>query len=485
MELYELTAHEVRDLLRKREISAEEVLDRIYDRINSVESKVGAFINFSLTKAYDDVETVDKAIKAEEKLGDLAGIPMALKDNICTEGTATTCASKMLKNFIPPYSAQVYSRLKKDGAIMVGKTNLDEFGMGSSTENSAFKVTKNPWDLMRVPGGSSGGSAAAVAAGEAFYAIGTDTGGSNRQPASMCGLVGLKPTYGAVSRYGVVASASSLDQAGPITKDVEDCALVMNSIYGHDEKDSTSLKWAAPDFTSALVKDVKGLRVGVPKEYFGAGVDPFIKDMVLKATANLEIAGAIVEETSLPNTEYALPAYYMIASGEGSANLSCFDGIRYGYRAEDFTDLTDLYIKSRSEGFGPEVKRRIVLGTYILSADNYEACYVKALKVRTLIKQEFDKAFEKYDVLITPTSPTTAFRIGERANDPMTMYMSDICTVPVNIAGLPAISVPCGQKDGLPVGMQIIGKPMGEMTLIRTAYTYEKIANAAPLRPNL
>lgn len=485
MKLYELTAHEVRDMLQKGEISAQQILDNIYDRIDSVENKVGAFINFALGKAYDDAEAVDKALAEGQSIGDLAGIPMAIKDNICTKGITTTCASKMLEDFVPPYSAEVYDRLMNSGAIMVGKTNLDEFAMGSSTENSAFKVTKNPWDLQSIPGGSSGGSAAAVAAGEAYYALGTDTGGSIRQPAALCGLVGLKPTYGTVSRYGVVAMASSLDQVGPITKDVEDCALVMNAIYGYDEKDSTSLKVDDVDFRKALVEDVKGLKVGVPREFFQEGVDPEIKDMVLKSVAELEKVGAIVEETSLPYTKYALPAYYMIACGESSSNLSRFDGVRFGRRAEDYKDLVDLYVKSRTEGFGAEVKRRIMLGTYILSAKNYEDCYVKALKARTLIKQDFEKAFEKYDCLITPTSPTTAFRFGEKAKDPMAMYMSDICTVPVNIAGVPAITVPCGLKDGLPVGMQIIGRPLEEMTLLRAAYTFEKMAKVATLRPNL
>ena len=474
LKLYELTAHEIRDMLRKKEISAIEVLDDTYSRIDGVECKINSYITLTREKAYKDARKVDKAIKEGVRLPDLAGIPMAIKDNICTEGVETTCASKMLKGFKPPYNAEVYERLANDGCIMVGKTNLDEFAMGSSTENSSVKVTRNPWNTERVPGGSSGGSAAAVAAGEAFFSLGSDTGGSIRQPAALCGVVGMKPTYGLVSRCGLVAFASSFDQIGPITRDVYDCALVMNSIAGHDSKDSTSVNVSKQDYKSALVNDVKGFLIGIPKEYFGEGIDSEIKRIVLEKVKQLEGLGAHVEEISLPYSRYAMPAYYIAASAEASSNLSRYDGVRYGFRAEEYDNLADLYVKTRSEGFGAEAKRRIMLGTYALSSGYYDAYYMKALKVRTLIKQDFDNAFDKYDVIISPTVPDSAFKIGEKANDPLSMYMSDICTVPVNIAGNTAISIPCGIKDGLPVGMQIIGKPLDEKTVLQVAYTCEK-----------
>lgn len=485
MDLYNLTLHEVRDKIRAREISAKEVLDSVYSRIDVVEQRIDAYISLTRDKAYEAAEDVDKRLAQGEKLGDLAGIPMALKDNISTCGIKTTCASKMLENYIPPYDAQVYKKLKEAGAILIGKTNLDEFAMGSSTENSAFKTTRNPWNIERVAGGSSGGSAAAVAAGEAFFALGSDTGGSIRQPAALCGLVGFKPTYGAVSRYGVVAYGSSFDQIGPFTKDVEDCAIVLNHLCGHDEKDSTSLAIEHGDFKEALNKDIKGMKIGLPKEYFGKGIDPEIRKIVMEAVKKIEGLGACVEETSLPYSEYALPVYYIVASAEASSNLARFDGVRYGHRTSNYEDLNDIYVNSRSEGFGDEVKLRIMLGTYTLSSGYYDAYYNKALKVRRLIKQDFEKAFEKYDILISPTSPTTAFKIGERTDDQLAMYMSDICTVPVNIAGIPAISIPCGFSGGLPVGMQIMGKALGEASIIKAAHGFQKNTDFLGKRPTL
>ncbi len=485
MDLYNLTLHEVRDKIRAREISAKEVLDSVYSRIDAVEQRIDAYISLTRDKAYEAAQDVDKRLAQGEKLGDLAGIPMALKDNISTCGIKTTCASKMLENYIPPYDAQVYKKLKEAGAILIGKTNLDEFAMGSSTENSAFKTTRNPWNIERVAGGSSGGSAAAVAAGEAFFALGSDTGGSIRQPAALCGLVGFKPTYGAVSRYGVVAYGSSFDQIGPFTKDVEDCAIVLNHLCGHDEKDSTSLAIEHGDFKEALNKDIKGMKIGLPKEYFGEGIDPEIRKIVMEAVKKMEGLGACVEETSLPYSEYALPVYYIVASAEASSNLARFDGVRYGHRTSNYEDLNDIYVNSRSEGFGDEVKLRIMLGTYTLSSGYYDAYYNKALKVRRLIKQDFEKAFEKYDILISPTSPTTAFKIGERTDDQLAMYMSDICTVPVNIAGIPAISIPCGFSGGLPVGMQIMGKALGEASIIKAAHGFQKNTDFLGKRPTL
>lgn len=486
LNLYELTLHEVRDRLRKRDISAKDLIDDIYDRIDAVEDKVEAYITLSKGKAYEEAEKIDKKIAEGATIGDLAGIPMALKDNICTEGVKTTCASKMLHNFVSPYDSSAYRKLKAAGAILVGKTNMDEFSMGSSTENSYYKITKNPWNLERVPGGSSGGSAAAVAAGEALFALGSDTGGSVRQPSALCGVVGFKPTYGAVSRFGVVTFGASFEQLGPITKDVEDCAIIMNHLYGHDDKDSTSLNMQHEDFTKALINDVKGMKIGLPKEYYGLGVDPEVNSIVLKAVKVLEDLGAHVDEVSLPYSRYALPAYYIIASAEASSNLARFDGVRYGYRAEDYEDLEDMYTKSRSLGFGDEVKWRIMLGTCVLSAGFYDAYYDKALRARTLIKQDFDKAFEKYDILISPTSPTTAFKIGEKQQDPLTMYMSDICTVPISLAGIPAISILGGfSKEGLPIGMQIMGKALSEASILRAAYSFEKNAEFAGMKPAL
>ncbi|AOT69797.1 Asp-tRNA(Asn)/Glu-tRNA(Gln) amidotransferase subunit GatA [Geosporobacter ferrireducens] len=474
MDLLQCTAHEIRDLLRKKEVSSKELTEAALDRIDKVDGTLKAFLHISRESALTWAEEVDKRFSEGQEMSDLAGIPMALKDNMCTEGLPTTCASKILQNFVPPYNATVTEKLYQQKAILMGKTNMDEFAMGSSTENSAFSKTKNPWDIQRVPGGSSGGSAAAVAAGEVFYALGSDTGGSIRQPASFCGLIGLKPTYGLVSRYGLIAYASSLDQIGPLTKDVEDCALVLNGIAGHDSMDSTSAEGKAVDYRKALICDVKGLKIGIAKEYFGEGIEEGVKKSVYAAIELLKSLGATYEEVSLPHTQYALPTYYIIASSECSSNLARFDGIRYGYRTESFDNLTDLFVKTRSEGFGEEVKRRIMLGTYALSSGYYDAYYKKALQVRTLIKQDFDKAFEKFDVLIAPTTPTPAFRLGEKTDDPLQMYMSDVCTVPINIAGIPAISVPCGFIEGMPIGMQIMGKHFDESTLLRVAYTLEQ-----------
>lgn len=485
MELYYLTAHELHQLLVKKEVSAEEICRAVLARINAVEDKIKAYVTITEELALEQARAVDRKIAAGEEISPLAGIPVAVKDNICTRGVRTTCSSKILYNFVPPYDATVVQKLKAAGTVLVGKTNMDEFAMGSSTENSGFFPTANPWDLERVPGGSSGGSAAAVAAGEAVVALGSDTGGSIRQPAALCGVVGMKPTYGAVSRYGLVAFASSLDQIGPLTRDVRDLALVLNAICGHDPLDSTSVPRAHPDYTSFLVDDVKGLRIGVPREYMGEGIDPPVREVISRAIKLLASLGAEVEETSLPHTRYALPTYYLIAPAEASSNLARYDGVRYGYRAEDARDVVDMFMKTRSRGFGPEVKRRIMLGTYALSAGYYDAYYLKALKVRTLIKQDFDRAFEKFDVLLAPTSPSPAFKRGEKTDDPLKMYMSDICTLAVNLAGIPGISVPAGFVDGLPVGLQLIGRPFGEGVLLRVAYTFEQHTDYHRRRPPL
>ncbi len=485
MKIYDLTAHEVRDRLRKKEISSVELTQETYKRIEEAEGSVDAFITLTKEEAISRAGDIDRAICKGEDLPDLAGIPMAIKDNMCTDGTLTTCGSRMLGNFVPPYDATVVRMLKDSGAVIVGKTNMDEFAMGSSTENSAFKTTKNPWDTRRVPGGSSGGSAAAVAAGEAFYSLGSDTGGSIRQPAAFTGLVGLKPTYGRVSRYGLVAFASSLDQIGPFGKDVEDCAIIMGAISGHDSKDSTSVNRPVEDFTKEMKDGVKGMRIGIPKEFFGEGISKEVKAMVLEGAKLYESMGAVCEEISLPSAKHALSVYYILATSECSSNLARFDGARFGYRAENHQGFKDMFIKTRSEGFGEEVKRRIMLGTYSLSSGYYDAYYNKGLKVRTLIKREFEKAFEKYDFILTPTAPSVAFKIGEKMNDPLEMYMSDICTVPVNIAGVPALSIPCGFKDGLPVGMQLIGKFFDEATLLRAAYSFEQASGIHRQRATL
>jgi aspartyl-tRNA(Asn)/glutamyl-tRNA(Gln) amidotransferase subunit A len=485
--LNQLTIHALRDLLKNGQISAGEVLADCLDRIQQVDSKVKAFITLTPQAAKIGAEKMDselRRIRNEGSGNPLAGIPMALKDNMCTQGVRTSCGSKILANFVPPYNCTIADKLSQAGSILVGKANMDEFAMGSSTENSGFFATANPWDLNRVPGGSSGGSAAAVAADEVIFALGSDTGGSIRLPAAFCGVVGLKPTYGRVSRYGLVAYASSLDQIGPLTKDVTDCALVMNAISGYDPRDSTSAPLEVPDYTSFLTGEIKGLKIGVPREYFGKGLDPQVDLAIKKALAKLEDLGAICEEISLPHTEYALPAYYLIAPAEASSNLARYDGVRYGHRSEEAEDIVSMFQNTRFEGFGPEVKRRIMLGTYALSSGYYDAYYLKALKVRTLIKQEFDQAFEKYDLLVSPTAPNAAFGFGEK-EDPLTMYLTDVCTIPVNLAGLPGISIPAGFADNLPVGLQMIGRPFGEGTILQAAYAYEQSTDWHQRKPNL
>ncbi len=475
MELYEYTVHELMDKLEKKEITITELTKAYVDRINEKEKDVEAFVTTLTDEAISKSQEIEEMVKNGEINSRFAGIPIGIKDNMCTKGVKTTCSSKMLENFIAPYDATVIEKLNNEGIISLGKLNMDEFAMGASTEYSAFKKTKNPWNLNTVPGGSSGGSAAAVAANLVPWALGSDTGGSIRQPSAFCGVVGLKPTYGLVSRYGLVAFASSLDQIGPITKDVQDAALLLNLIAGHDEKDTTSINNEKVDYTKCLKNDVKGLKIGVPKEFFGEGINAEVKAKLQEAIEKYKELGAIVEECSLDIAEYALATYYIIACAEASSNLGRFDGIRYGYRTKNFENLKDIYINSRSEGFGQEVKRRIILGTYVLSSGYYDAYYKKALEVRTLVKQEFDKKFEKYDVLLTPTSPTVAFEIGTRSNNPLEMYLADICTVSVNIAGLPGISIPCGvDSKGMPIGMQLIGDKFKEETILNAAYTYEQ-----------
>lgn len=484
MDMYQLTAHEIRDMIKEKKISSKEATQSALDRIAQVEDKVESYVTVLADEALAQAEAVDKRIAAGEDAGPLAGVPMALKDNMCTKDILTTCSSKMLYNFKPPYNATVTDKLAAAGTVLLGKVNMDEFAMGSSTENSYFKKTKNPYDITKVPGGSSGGSAACVAADEAYFSLGSDTGGSIRQPASLCGCVGMKPTYGSVSRFGLIAFASSLDQIGPLAKDVTDCAMVLKQIAGYDPKDSTSVNVAHPDFEKALTGDVKGLKIGVPQEYFGAGISAETAKAVNAALSNMKAEGAEGSDMSLPLNEYALPAYYMISSAEASSNLARFDGVKYGFRAEKFDDLVDLYRQTRSEGFGAEVKRRIMIGTYALSSGYYDAYYKKAQQVRTMIMNDFAKAFETYDVLITPASPTTAFGIGEKTSDPIQMYMADICTVSVNIGGLPAIVIPCGyDAAGLPIGVQIIGKPFDEATVLNAAYALEK--TITKVKPNL
>ena len=470
-----LTVHELVEKLKSNELTSEEITKAYIDRINDKEKDVGAFVTLTTDDAEKKASEIDNQRKENEETPQFAGIPIGIKDNLCTKGVKTTCSSKMLENFVSPYDATVVEKLNKEGIISLGKLNMDEFAMGSSTENSAIKITHNPWDLNRVPGGSSGGSAAAVAGDLVPWALGSDTGGSIREPAAFCGVVGLKPTYGLVSRYGLVAFASSLDQVGPITKDVKDNAMLLNIIAGHDEKDSTSYDIEKKDYTKNLEKDIKGMKIGVPKEFFGEGINETVKEQLNKAIETYKKLGAIVEETSLDVAQYSLAAYYIIACAEASSNLGRFDGIRYGYRAKDYTTLKELYVNSRTEGFGDEVKRRIILGTYVLSSGYYDAYYKKAQKVRTYVKNEFDKAFKKYDVLLTPVSPNTAFKIGEKCNNPMEMYLADICTVSINIAGVPAISLPCGvDKEGMPVGMQLIGNRFEEEKILNVAYKFEQ-----------
>ncbi|MGE4273004.1 MAG: Asp-tRNA(Asn)/Glu-tRNA(Gln) amidotransferase subunit GatA [Desulfitobacterium sp.] len=485
MEIATRTIGELHELLESKAVSASELAQGFLTRIEAVDPEIKAFITVTKETALEQAKAVDEKQARGEKLGALEGIPMALKDNLCTEGIRTTCSSKILDNFIPPYNATVTDKLKEAGAVLLGKLNMDEFAMGSSTENSGFFPTRNPWDLERVPGGSSGGSVAAVASDQAVFTLGSDTGGSIRQPAAFCGVVGLKPTYGLVSRYGLVAYASSLDQIGPVTKTVADNAWVLNAIAGHDAKDSTSVSLATPDYTRFLSEDIRGLRIGVPQEYFGQGMDPQVEAVLREAIRTYEGLGAIVEQCSLPHTEYAMPAYYLIATAEASSNLARYDGVRYGHRTESPEDILSMFCKTRAEGFGSEVKRRIMLGTYALSAGYYDAYYLKAQKVRTLIVRDFDQAFEKYDVLLSPTTPTTAFRIGEKSADPLTMYLSDVCTVPINLAGIPALSMPAGFVDGLPVGMQLMGKHFAEGTLYKAAYAFEKNTPFHKVKPSL
>ncbi len=485
MELFELTAHELHAKLAKRETSAEEITKSFIRRISRVEDKVSAFMTINLDDAINRAIEIDEQIAAGKEMTPLTGIPIAIKDNMCTKGVLTTCSSKILRSYVPPYNATVVEKVIRAGAVPIGKTNLDEFAMGSSTENSAYKVTKNPWNLKTVPGGSSGGSAASVAADETVMAFGSDTGGSIRQPASLCGVVGLKPTYGRVSRYGLIAFASSLDQIGPLTKDVTDAATFMNCMAGHDAKDSTSVDMPVPDYRKSLIDDVKGLKVGIIVELLGEGIDEWVKKAVLDAADVFRSLGAKVEEVSMPTLKYGISIYYILATAEASSNLERYDGVKYGHRSDDADDLLSMYYNTRSEGFGPEVKRRIMLGTYALSAGYYDAYYLKAQKIRTLIKNDFDRAFSKFDILISPTSPTVAFKIGEKVNDPLSMYLSDIATIPVNLAGIPGISVPCGFVNDLPVGLQIMGKAFSEETLFRAAFTYEQNTQWHKSRPKL
>ena len=473
MELYRGTIHELHEKLVKKEISSVELTNNVYDRIAAVEDKVKAYITLDKENALAQAAKVDEKIAKGEAIKPLAGIPGAIKDNISTKGLKTTCASHMLENFIPIYDAHVIENLRKDDTIFLGKTNMDEFAMGSTTETSYMQVTHNPWNLDRVPGGSSGGSAAAIAAGETIWALGSDTGGSIRQPASFNGCVGIKPTYGRVSRYGCVAFASSLDQIGPITRDVTDAALVLNNICGLDPHDSTSLPAEVPDFTKALRQDVKGLKIGIPKEYYGDGIDAKVKEQIHLAIEKYKELGAEIVGISLPHTEYAVITYYIIAPAEASANLARFDGVRYGYRNKQATSAPEMTTASRTEGFGAEVRRRIMLGTYVLSSGYYDAYYNKAMQIRTLIRNDFTEAFKKCDVLLTPTSPVVAYPVDGKM-DPLTIYMLDVTTIPVNMAGLPGISIPCGFADGMPVGMQLIGKVLDEETILRAAYTFEQ-----------
>ena len=475
MDITNLTVSELKEKIKNKELTSEEITKAYIDRINEKEKDVKAFVTTLCDEALEQAKEIDKKRESGEIKSELAGIPIGIKDNICTKGIKTTCSSRMLEDFVSPYNATVTEKVLSEGLIDLGKMNMDEFAMGASTEYSYFKKTSNPWNLNTVPGGSSGGSAAAVAANLVPWALGSDTGGSIRQPASFCGVVGLKPTYGLVSRYGLVAFASSLDQIGPITKDVTDAAMLLNIIAGHDEKDSTSYDIEKKDYTKALKNDVKGLKIGVPKEFFAEGINAEVKEKLEEAIETYKKLGATVEEISLDIAKYSLATYYIIACAEASSNLGRFDGIRYGHRTEHFTNLKELYRNSRSEGFGPEVKRRIILGTYVLSSGYYDAYYKKAQQVRTLVKKEFAKAFEKYDVLLTPTSPTVAFEIGTRSNNPLEMYLADICTVSVNIAGLPGISVPCGvDSKQMPIGMQLIGNRFAEETILNAAYTFEK-----------
>ena len=475
MSLMSLTAVELGRNIKEKEVTVEEAVTAALDAIEKREAQVHSFVTVDREGALERAKEVQAKIDAGELTGPLAGVPVAIKDNMCTKGLLTTCSSKILYNFVPTYTAEAVLNLEKAGAVILGKTNMDEFAMGSTTETSAYGVTKNPWNTGHVPGGSSGGSCAAVAAEECSYALGSDTGGSIRQPSSFCGVTGIKPTYGTVSRYGLIAYGSSLDQIGPIAKDVTDCATILEAIASHDVKDSTSVQREDYDFTSALVDDVRGMKIGIPRDYFGDGLDPEVKVAVLGAAKKLEEKGAIVEEFDLSLVEYAIPAYYVIACAEASSNLARFDGVKYGYRTEQYDGLHNMYKKTRSEGFGAEAKRRIMLGSFVLSSGYYDAYYLKALRTKALIKQAFDKAFEKYDVILGPAAPTTAPKLGASLSDPLKMYLGDIYTISVNLAGLPGITLPCGtDQSGLPIGLQLIGDCFAEKKIIRAAYTYEQ-----------
>lgn len=475
MSLMSLTAVELGRKIKEKEVTVEEAVTAALDAIEKREAEVHSFVTVDREGALKRAKEVQAKIDAGELTGPLAGVPVAIKDNMCTKGLLTTCSSKILYNFVPTYTAEAVLNLEKAGAVILGKTNMDEFAMGSTTETSAYGVTKNPWNTGHVPGGSSGGSCAAVAAEECSYALGSDTGGSIRQPSSFCGVTGIKPTYGTVSRYGLIAYGSSLDQIGPIAKDVTDCATILEAIASHDVKDSTSVQREDYDFTAALVDDVRGMKIGIPRDYFGGGLDPEVKAAVLGAAKKLEEKGAIVEEFDLSLVEYAIPAYYVIACAEASSNLARFDGVKYGYRTEQYDGLHNMYKKTRSEGFGAEAKRRIMLGSFVLSSGYYDAYYLKALRTKALIKQAFDKAFEKYDVILGPAAPTTAPKLGESLSDPLKMYLGDIYTISVNLAGLPGITLPCGtDQSGLPIGLQLIGDCFAEKKIIRAAYAYEQ-----------
>lgn len=485
MSLFDYKVSDLHELLHKKELKVTDLVEESYKRIAQVEEKVQAFLTLDEERARNTARTLDEKLAANSQSGLLFGMPIGLKDNIVTKGLRTTCASKILENFDPIYDATVVQKLQEAETVTIGKLNMDEFAMGSSNENSHYKKTRNPWNLERVPGGSSGGSAASVAAGEVLFSLGSDTGGSIRQPAAFCGVVGMKPTYGRVSRFGLVAFASSLDQIGPITRTVEDNAYLLQAISGLDSMDSTSANVSVPNFTDSLTGDVKGLKIAVPKEYLGEGVQENVRQSVLDALKVLEGLGAVWEEVSLPHSKYALAAYYLLSSSEASANLARFDGVRYGYRSPDAESLIDLYKKSRAEGFGDEVKRRIMLGTFALSSGYYDAYYKKAQKVRTLIKKDFEDVFEKYDVIIGPTTPTPAFKIGENIDDPLTMYANDILTIPLNLAGAPGISVPCGFDNGLPLGLQIIGNYFDEATIYRVAHAFEQATEFHKKKPGL
>ena len=479
MELEKLTALQLGEKIKQRQVSVLDGVKTVFEQIEKQDSEVHAYLDTYKEEAYKRAEEVQKGIEDGTYTSPLAGVPIAIKDNICINGKKTTCASKILENFVPQYNAEVIDRLEKAGLVIIGKTNMDEFAMGSTTETSAYGITRNPWNLEHVPGGSSGGSCAAVAAGETYLALGSDTGGSIRQPSSFCGVTGIKPTYGTVSRYGLIAYGSSLDQIGPVAKDVTDCAALLQTVASYDAKDATSMKRDDYDFMSALKEDVSDLKIGIPNSCFGEGLDPQVKESILKAADVLKARGAEVEYFDLDLIDYAIPAYYVIASAEASSNLERFDGVKYGFRAKEYEGLHDMYKKSRSEGFGPEVKRRIMLGSFVLSSGYYDAYYLKALRTKALIKKEFDRAFEKYDMILSPAAPSTAPRLGESLSDPLQMYLGDIYTVSVNLAGLPGITVPCGMDDkGLPIGMQLIGDCFSEKKLFRAAYTYEQARGA-------